>query len=100
MQNTTSERAEISEHEVRVYLALQQSPDKWMTHKDIENIVKFHQRTVRAHTLRLVKLGIVDVAALFPRHRYRYSTKGHKRNRAYTQRLEEAAEIMGLTRGK
>lgn len=92
--NNIQERAEISEHEVKIYKALSATPVKWMTHVDIEKSSSVNARTVRAHVLRLVRLGLVDVAELFPRHRYRLSEKGVRRNKAYLQRLEIAAEIL------
>jgi hypothetical protein len=97
-KGATMERNEISTHEVRVYLALKSMPDKWLTNLEISNLSNgVSPRTVRAHTLRLVKLGILDQAEVFPAHRYKFSAKGDKRNRAYTIRLDQAAEIMGLS---
>jgi DNA-binding transcriptional regulator PaaX len=92
------ERNEISAHEIKVYLALKSNPDKWLSNAEIAALAAgVSPRTVRAHTLRLVSLGILDQAEVFPAHRYRFSAKGNKRNAAYTIRLTQAAEIMGLT---
>lgn len=89
------ERNEISIHEVRVYLALKAAGD-WMTHADIANASGVNPRTVRAHTLRLVGLGLLDKAEVFPAHRYRLAQKADKRNASYAQRLEHARSVFGL----
>lgn len=91
----TSERSEISEHEVKIFVLLKEQPEKWFTHNEIATETKMSERTVRAHTARFVKLGLLDLAELFPRHRYRYSAKGIRRNKAYSLRLENAASIFG-----
>lgn len=90
------ERSEISTHEVKVYLALKSMPEKWLSNAEVSEMAKVSPRTVRSHTLRLVKLGILDQAEVFPAHRYKFSSKGEKRNRSYAIRLDQAAEIMGL----
>ncbi len=87
------ERAEVSLHEVSIFRVFKENPKTWLTHKDVATMGKLNERTVRAHTLRLVKLGMLDQAELFPRHRYRMSAKAGLRNKAYMQRLDEADEI-------
>jgi hypothetical protein len=91
------EGKEISPHEIKVYLALKSNSGKWLTNAEISNeVTDIAPRTVRAHTLRLAKLGILDQAEVFPANRYRFSERGEKRNETYTIRLKQAAEIMGL----
>lgn len=91
------ERNEISIHEVKIYNALKTNQDKWLTNADIEGMIEgVSRRTVRAHTLKLVQLGLLDQAEVFPAHRYKWSGKGAKRNTAYSIRLEKAAEVFGL----
>lgn len=91
------ERSEISVHEVKVYLALKAQPEKWLSNAEVSTAVKdVSPRTIRAHTLRLVNLGILDQAEIFPAHKYRLSAKAAKRNSAYVLRLTQTAEIMGL----
>lgn len=91
------EHNEVSPHEVKVFLALSTAPSEWLSNRDIAARVKgVTLRTVRAHTYKLVKLGLVDQAELFPGHRFRVSDKAEKRNKTYTQRIMQAAEIMGL----
>lgn len=88
------ERSEVSLHEVKVFRLLQSSPSKWFTHADIAAQVKgVAVRTIRHHTKRLVALGLLDVAEVFPAHRYRFAEKAGKRNQAMLLRLERAAEI-------
>ncbi len=91
------EHNEVSAHEVKIFLALGAAHPEWLTNKDIASRLQdVAPRTVRAHTLKLVQLGIVDQAEIFPGHRYRLSDKAEKRNRAYTNRLLQAADILGL----
>jgi Phenylacetic acid-responsive transcriptional repressor len=87
------ERNEISLHEVKVYRVFKEHSKAWLTHKDIAKISELNERTVRAHTLRLVRSGVLDQAELFPAHRYRLSQKADKRNKGYMQRLLEADTI-------
>lgn len=90
------ERNEISLHETRVYLALRASGG-WMTNSEVAAAAGVAGRTARAHTLRLVGLGVLDLAEVFPAHRYRLSEKAPRRNAAYVNRLEAAAAVFGLT---
>lgn len=89
----TNERSEVSLHEVKIFRKMKAEPARWFTHKELAKDCGFSERTVRAHTLRFVKLGILDQAELFPAHRYRLSEKATRRNVAYVQRLEQADEI-------
>lgn len=88
-----NERSEISLHEVKVFRCLRDSDSKWFTNSEIAAECKISERTVRSHTLRFVKLGILDQAEVFPAHRYKYSQKANRRNVAYLQRLERADEV-------
>jgi hypothetical protein len=53
-------------------------------------------RTVRMHTARLVKLGLLEQAELFPEYRYRLSDKAQQHNPEYLARLAEAAKLHGV----
>src|SRR5882762_8702870 len=86
------ERSEVSHHEVRIYKLVYQST-KWFTNKEIANQLSMPGRTVRQHTLRFVKLGLLDQANVFPGRRFRWSTKSGGRNIAYVQRLQHAAGV-------
>ncbi len=91
------ERNEVSLHEVRVYLALKGQPQRWLTNREITALLPgVAPRTVRAHTLKLVQLGLIDQAEVFPAHRYRWSEKAAKRNSSYSLRLEQACSVFGL----
>jgi len=86
------EKSEVSEHEVRVYRAL--CGEKWMTAIEVSEAAHVAPRTARHHCKRLHELGLVDMAEVFPGHRYRVSAHARKRNAAYVRRLDRAAEVM------
>lgn len=88
------ERHTVSEHEVRVFLALK-SAGGWLTNLEVAERAKVAARTARLHTRRLVALGVLDVAEVFPGHRYRIAEKAGRRNAGYVQRLDDAITIMG-----
>ncbi len=88
------ERNEISRHEVAVFKVLVDGG--WLTSRDLAERASVAPRTARAHALKLVKLGIVDQAEVFPAHRYRLSEFAAKRNRTYMDRLRQAAEVLGV----
>lgn len=88
---------EISTHEVEVFRVLRENAGRWMTNKDIAALVNgVAERTVRAKTIKLVQLGLLDQAEVFPAHRYRLSAKARQRNTGYVIRLEGAAEVFGV----
>ncbi len=91
------ERSEVSIHEVLIADQLR-THASWMTNADIAAALtgRVTERTVRAHTLKLVRSGLVDQAEVFPAHRFRWSEQGSKRNRGYFDRLGRAAEVFGL----
>jgi len=86
------ETNEISLHQVKVFEQLRKI-GTWTTIKDVADATGVKYRTVHAHIHRMVKLGILDLAEVFPRHRYRLSEKADKRNISYLQRLEKACDI-------
>lgn len=89
------ERNAISTHEVRVYHAIK-SARRWLTNREIQEAVPdIANRTVRAHTLKLSSLGLIDQAQVFPGHRFRWSETSERRNPAYCKRLESAAAVFG-----
>lgn len=89
------ERNEISTHQIKVWRSVVNNGG-WMTAKEIAEETGVAQRTARMHCLNLVKLGIFDLAEVFPAHRYCASDMGDKRNKAYLLRLEKAADVFGL----
>lgn len=89
------ERNEVSRHEIAVLKALLEA-DTWLTNAEIADRAQVAGRTARAHTLKLVKLNVIDQAEVFPAHRYRISAHAMKRNRGYFDRLHRAAEVLGV----
>jgi hypothetical protein len=90
------EKNEISLQEVKVYMALVEARGKWLTNAEIcKQADGVSQRTVRAVTLKFTKLNLLDLAEVFPAHRYRWPDKAAKRNASYVLRLQQAAEVFG-----
>lgn len=90
------EKNEVSLHEVRVFIALENLGTAWATSKEIARASAVAERTARAHLLKLSKLGIAETAEMFPAHRYQLAAKAGKRNGGYLRRLQQAREIFGL----
>ena len=90
------ETSEISEHKVRVFLFMEEAIG-WKTSNEIASGAKVAPRTARAIVKNLVGLGILDMAEVFPGHRYRVATQAEKRNKAFVLRLREAASVFGLS---
>lgn len=89
------ERNEISVHEARAFVVLRKE-HSWITSKELAERAEIAGRTARSFMLKFVRLGIVDIAEVFPGHRYRLSEKARSRNAAYFQRLEMALDVFGL----
>jgi len=91
------ERNEISLHEVKVYRAFVADKARWFTVNDIVSATdKVAHRTVTHHVRRLLGLGLLDMAEVFPAHKYRWAEKADKRNLAYVLRLQRAESAFGL----
>ncbi len=90
------ERNEVSRHEVAVYQTLARHMDTWLTSVEIAQAAEVAPRTARAHALKLVQLGLLDQAEVFPAHRYRLSEYASNRNRGYVDRITRAAEVFGI----
>lgn len=79
-----------------VATTLQSRPNEWLTSADIakrsENLA---ERTVRAHTKKLVEMGLLEVGATFPSYHYRWSEKGATQHAEYVRQIETAKEIFG-----
>jgi hypothetical protein len=90
------ERNEISIHETRAFVAFLKNKEKWITSKELAKEANIAERTARAFSLKFTKLGLLDLAEVFPAHKYRLSEKASKRNAAYFGRLERAREVFGL----
>lgn len=89
------ETAEVSMHQARVFRYLQRTPG-WLSNHDIAHALAMPGRTVRAHTRKLVALGLCDQVEVFPGHHYRLADQAQKRNPGMWQRLEQAAEVFQL----
>jgi len=94
--NQAMERNEVSIHEARLYRALEAHAGTWKTSAELATAAQIAGRTSRAHVVKLHKLGLVDVAEVFPGHRYRLAQKADKRNASYVIRLRQAVEVFGL----
>lgn len=90
------ERNEISLHEVKLFLAIKGRDGKWATSRDLAAEAGVAERTARAHLLKLVNLNVLDVAEVFPAHRYRLAGKAEKRNTSYFVRLRNAIEVFNI----
>jgi DNA-binding IclR family transcriptional regulator len=90
------ERSEVSRHEVDVYRVLAAAGSSWLTSRQVAEQANVSARTARAHALKLVRLGIVEQAEVFPGHRYRVSEFASVRNRGYLDRLHQAATVLGI----
>ena len=91
------ERNEVSRQEVEVFRALLANVKQWKTNTELaDECSGVAPRTVRAMTLKFVKLGLVDQAEVFPAHKFKLADKADKRNRGYADRLRRAAEVFGI----
>lgn len=87
------ETNEISWHEVQVWRAVVAMGDKWFSNTELgETIPNVNGRTVRIKTKKLADLGVLDVAEVFPAHRFRRAKKA-ARSMPYVRRLEDATEV-------
>jgi hypothetical protein len=60
---TNSPRDEGSVHEVKVYRVLAAHKEQWLTNKEIATLAEgVSERTVRAHTNKLVRMQVIDLA--------------------------------------
>lgn len=89
------ERGEISVHQVKIFQFVQ-SAKAWVDNQQIAAATGVSARTARLHSKGLSDLGLFDQAEVFPGHRYRFSEFAEKRNKAYMQRITEAAIVFGL----
>jgi DNA-binding IclR family transcriptional regulator len=86
------ETSEISLHLLKVFDAVK-THGGWLTNKEVAKLSGVAPRTARAHTARLVAVGLFDLAEVFPAHRYRLSALADKRNKAMMQRIDAAREV-------
>ncbi len=89
----------ISEQEVRVTRALQQSAPEWLTSREVAQRARVAPRTSRHHLGRLAELRVVEVAEVHPGPRYRLVDQQTREGREYLERVDEAAETMTRSGG-
>lgn len=90
--NLVMEQNEISLHQLKAFNFVREC-NRWVTAAEIASNAGIAPRTARLHALKLTNLGIFDIAEVFPAHRYRFSEKARKRNKAFMLRLEKANEV-------
>lgn len=97
MNNDKIEKNEISIQEAKFYATIKNiSKDRWVTAREVKDMAEIGGSSSRIYALKLTKLGILDLAEVWPAHRYRVSDKASKRNKAYLQRLENALEVFSI----
>jgi hypothetical protein len=90
------ESIQISAHEAKIFAALKTAA-AWLTNHEISaRLEGVKLRTVRAHTAKLAKLGLLEQAELFPGYKYRVSDKARQNNPKYLGRRTEAAKLHGI----
>jgi len=72
------------------------SSKHWKAARDLAKEAGVAERSGRLYALKFVRLGLADVAEVYPCHRYRYSEKAGKRNTVYLQRLDQAIDVFGF----
>lgn len=90
------EHNKVSIHEARIFHVFTSQSTRWLTNADVAAAADVAPRTARAHTLKLVGLGLLDQAELFPAHRYRLAEKAMERNLGYWKRLQQVSQIFGI----
>lgn len=89
-------REEVSIHEVAIYKVFCGAGKAWLTSAELAVRAKVAPRTARGHALKLVRLGVVDQAQVFPGYRYRLIEPETERNHDYVDRLHHAASVLGI----
>lgn len=82
----------ISLHELRFYAAITEGVPQWMTSADLAKKAAISPRAARAYATKFAKLGILDVASVFPARRYRLAVKPPSSS-DYVKRLEQFMEM-------
>lgn len=98
LESMRCEGNEVSIHEVLVWKHFEKNAGRWFSINELKPTLgdKMVPRTIRNHANKLASLGILDMAEVFPGHRFRLSEKASKRNAGYLQRLQVAAEVLGV----
>lgn len=88
------ETSEISLHQLRIFECVRNAGG-WVGIKDIVIATNSARKTVDNHCRRFVKLGVFDLAEVWPGHRFRVAETAEKRNAAIMERLRKAREVFG-----
>ena len=91
------DRHGISIQEVRFYQALVASGKSWRTSRELAIKANIAHRTARLFTKRFADLGLVEIADVFPGHRYRLATKAEKTSAAYLTRIQHAESVFSTS---
>lgn len=87
----------ISVKEVLIYKALLVNKGEWLKNSELETVLgEAAPRTIRKHTERFTKIGLIEKADLSPAPRYRWSEAGAKKNQRYVGRLEAMSQVLDL----
>lgn len=91
----------VSIQEARVFLVLRQNAGKWLSsHAIAAQALGVALRTVRAYTTKYARLGLVEVARVFPGHRYRLKEKAAEIDSDLFRRIEKAVDVFGLEQAR
>lgn len=94
--SSEGQNADISLHEVRVYVAFLDNPTAWLTNKDVAQIASVSGRTARLHTQRLTGLGILNVTKVVPGYRFQLSDMAIRQNVSYITHLDNARAVFAM----
>jgi hypothetical protein len=86
----------ISPHEVRLLLVFRQRAGDWLTNNAVAKAAEISPRTARAHTDRLVRLGVLEEQQVYPGPVFRLAGEPGEEAQGYLQRAEKAREIFRL----
>jgi prophage antirepressor-like protein len=90
-------RSEVSEHLIRVW-TLMRDNDEWLTNRQIAHRAAMVNRTARAHTARLFKLGLLERFPTFPGHVYKLAPDARDKSPEVYDQLETIAMVMNSRR--
>ena len=82
--------------EANIVNLLRTHPEVHYTNHELTRATKAAGRTVRLHTLRLVKRGLLECITVFGGFRYRWRSEGEQRNAAYIKQLDQAIQVLGV----
>lgn len=85
---------DLSEHEIRVCIALRDGGDRWRTAAAIAEAAEVAPRTARLHLSRLTDAGIAQCLRLTNGFRYRWSEAGARTAQSYMVRVLTAAQAL------